>query len=70
MPPDVLVRVLLARLLSSGWPWELSGCYRRRFYNNTRNGSTENHVITELDPVMIMISDKAYDQTNPRYDAG
>ena len=56
--------------LMSDWIPHASGCYRPYYYNNPSSMGTENNIITDLEPVTIMVADTSYSLVNPGYDAG
>ena len=52
------------------WVPDLSGCYRPMYYFNPQSRGTENNLVRPLEPVIIMVSEKAYDSLDPGYDSG
>ena len=52
------------------WLPSRSGCYRPLYYSNPENHGTENNLVRPLEPIIFMVSDKAYDSLEPGYDNG
>ena len=58
--------------ISHGLEWvpNLSGCYRPLYYSNPESHGTENNLVRPLEPVIFMVSEKAYDILEPGYENG
>lgn len=54
----------------SEWNDEQSGCFRPALHDSTSHKSLENNRVTSLNPVMLMVSDSAYDVLSPGYEGG
>ena len=47
-----------------------SGCFRPYYYNNVTSIATENSLVTALNPLMLVVSEDAYDTNRPGYASG
>ena len=48
----------------------MSGCFRPLLSDSTDQKSTENSIVRPLSPVMLSVSEKAYDSLQPGYASG
>ncbi|KAK2157989.1 hypothetical protein LSH36_179g02007 [Paralvinella palmiformis] len=60
------------KMIESDYSPVLSGCYRPYYSNRTddRLASLENHIVTSLIPLVLMVSEQAVGNRDPGYDQG
>ena len=65
-----MTKQLLQFIFILEWSPVDSGCYRPLYYSNGSSLSTENNLIRRLEPVVLTVSEKAFEKRYPGYDNG
>lgn len=69
-PADDKASNLLIDYTAKVWLPKLSGCYRPLYYDNTSSDATENNVVSQLEPAVLIVSNTSLDSNNGGYDGG